>query len=419
LFDYIFAEAWKLLDVNTRQVLLAMPLFVTTASREALSAVSGVDGFDYHKAIEQLVGMSLLEATEALDLSQQRYRMHSLTQAFARKELGVNITLDWIGGQQGTSSEKISKLKTNFYTYFADWGRQRSSNFWDFVFLPTPKSEEIYLELPNLLVSLDWAYEHQTWEVVLALAKVIVHPIYYQGQLDKRIKCSQYALIATRKLNMVEDEIWFTIQGLGTVYLLRGDYINTRQYISAGIRLAQKHNLSEGIALGETYLAYLALQTDNLSEAKEHVKRALSYAQEPLFKYRAHHTAGHVARYLKDYEKAKEYYLKSADFLAGTTYPSTTEVWLGFTKLGLKDYEKAEDDFRHYLEIYGNKYGNQRVVGMAKLGLAMYYEVQGMYQEASRFANEAYELLSQMNAQWELKQVKELMERLEKVGEGV
>ena len=52
---------------------------------------------------------------------------------------------------------------------------------------------------------------------------------------------------------------------------------------------------------------------------------------------------------------------------------------------------------------------------MAKLGLAMYYEVQGHYQEATAFANEALELLSQMNAQWELKQVKELMVRLEKV----
>jgi hypothetical protein len=91
---------------------------------------------------------------------------------------------------------------------------------------------------------------------------------------------------------------------------------------------------------------------------------------------------------------------------------------LGFTKLGLKKYQKAEDYFRNYLEAHG-KYGNQRVIGMAKLGLAMYYEVQGIYQEASDFANEAYELLSQMNAQWELKQVKELMERLEKVGEGV
>jgi tetratricopeptide (TPR) repeat protein len=421
VFDYIFAEAWKLLGVDTRQVLLAMPLFVTTASREALSAVSGVYDFDYHKAIEQLVGMSLLEATEALDLSRQRYQMHPLTQAFARNELGVNITLDSINNKRkrDTSPETISELKTNFYTYFANWSQKKGRKFWDYVSWDMNQYEEIYLELPNLLISLDWAWEKQDWEAVLSLTKVVVHPIYYQGQLDKRIRCSRYGLTAARELGNVEDEIWFKIQGLGSVFLLRGNYENTKKYLDEGIQLAHKHDLSDGIALGETYLAYMALQVDDLAKAQKHVERALTYAQEPLFNYRAHQAAGHIARYLKDYEQAKEYYLKSAKFLEGIEdYLDTSDVWLGFTKLGLKKYEKAQDHFRHYLETSG-KYGNQRVVGMANLGLAMYYEVQGLYQEATDFANEAYHLLSQMNAQWELKQVKELMERLEKVGEGL
>jgi hypothetical protein len=60
VFDYIFAEVWKLLDDETKQVLLAMSLFVSSASRAALSAVAKVE-FDFHKAIEELVGMSLLE----------------------------------------------------------------------------------------------------------------------------------------------------------------------------------------------------------------------------------------------------------------------------------------------------------------------------------------------------------------------
>jgi len=158
----------------------------------------------------------------------------------------------------------------------------------------------------------------------------------------------------------------------------------------------------------------MALQADNLIEAQQHVEQALNHAEDALFKYRAHHAAGHVARYLKDYEQAKEFYLKSAEFLEGTAYLDTSDVWLGFTKLGLKNYDQAEDYFRNYLETYG-KYGNQRVVGMAKLGLALYYEVQGDYAEAAEFTNEAYELLSQMNAQWELKQVRELMTRLEDI----
>ncbi|MEW5956822.1 MAG: NB-ARC domain-containing protein [Chloroflexota bacterium] len=414
VFDYIFVEAWKLLDDRIRRVVLAMPFFVTTASRAALSAVSGVSGFEFHKAIEQLVGMSLLEATEALDVNQQRYQMHPLTQAFARNELKVDMALDSLNQSDNDASAAIGQLKRNFYTFFVEWSRKKGCRgFWDYVSWGSDKYEEICLELPNLLLALEWAYQDQSWTEVLALAKVIVHPVYYQGQLNLRIKCSQYGLTASRKLGLVEDETWFTIQGLGSVYLVRGDYPNTQKYLRRGLELARTHQLSDGIALGETYLAYLTLQTDKLAEAQEHVKKALSYAQGPFFKYRAHHAAGHVARYLQDYEQAGEYYLRSAEFLTAPGYLDTSDVWLGFTKLGQKEYKKAEDYFRHYLETYG-KYGNQRVVGMAKLGLALYYEVQGLLPEARTFAHEAFTLLSQMNAHWELKQVQELLERLEK-----
>jgi LuxR family glucitol operon transcriptional activator len=413
VFDYIFAEAWNLLDEKTRRVLLAMPLFVTTASRAALSAVSGVKGFEYHKAIEQLVGMSLLEASEALDVSQQRYQMHLLTQAFARSKLKVDVLLHSVGQSRNVASGQIAELKTKFYTFFTNWSKRKGGgNFWDYVTWGPEKYEEIYLELPNLLLGLDWTYASQSWVEVLALAKMIVHPIYYQGQLDSRIKCSQYGLTASRKLGIIEDEIWFTIQGLGSVYLLRGDYPNTEKYLTRGIRLASKHHLPDGVALGKTYLGYMMLQTGKLDEAQKHIDLALNYAEDPFFKYRAHHAAGHIARYKKDYEQAREYYLKSAEFLTSPGYMDTSDVWLGFTKLGQKEYEKAEDYFRHYLDTYG-KYGNQRVVGMAKLGLALYYEVEGLFQEAGELADEAFELLSKINAKWELKQVRELLQRLE------
>jgi hypothetical protein len=49
---------------------------------------------------------------------------------------------------------------------------------------------------------------------------------------------------------------------------------------------------------------------------------------------------------------------------------------------------------------------------MAKLGLALYYEAQGQTKQAADLAYEAFDLLDNMNAQWELKQVRELLQRL-------
>jgi tetratricopeptide (TPR) repeat protein len=142
------------------------------------------------------------------------------------------------------------------------------------------------------------------------------------------------------------------------------------------------------------------------------VELALHSAQGMLFKYRAYQAAGHVARYTQDYEQAKGYYLKSMACLTSTSYRDhSSEVWLGFAELGLTHHEQAVAHFHHYLDAHG-KYGNHRVVAMAKLGLALCHEAQGHLKKAAGLAHEAFDLLTNMNAQWELKQVRELMERL-------
>ncbi len=214
-------------------------------------------------------------------------------------------------------------------------------------------------------------------------------------------------------LGAKEDEVWFSVHGLGSIYLLRGDYDTTEKYLTQGIELAKEINLREAIALGHTYRAYKALQLDEeLAEAQKNVEIALSSTEDPLFKHRALQAAGHIARYIHDYEQAKVYYLESIKCLAGSPYRDpSSEVWLGFAELGLCQHEQAVANFRKYLDIH-DKYGNHRVAAMAKLGLALFYEAQGQAAQAASFAHEALDLLAPMNAQWELKQVKELMERL-------
>ncbi len=413
VFDYIFAEAWDLLESEARQVLLAMSLFVSSASRAALLAVSQVEEFDFYKAIEQLVGMSLLEASEVLDVSQQRYWLHPLTQIFARYKLGVDLALHKPRNGAEFSSENMAALKAGFCAFFAAWSEKTAGRgFWDFARWTPQQYADIHTELPNLIVGQEWAYENKNWEQVLALAKAIIHPVYYQGHPDKRLRCSEYALTAAQKVGAQEDEIWFSVHGLGSIYLLRGDYDTTEKYLRQGIELARQINLLDGVALGLTYLAYKALQLDNLTAAKANVELALSCAQQPFFQHRAYQAAGHVARYTQDYEQAKSCYLHGEECLAGTGYKDPSlGVWLGFAELGLRQDDQAVAHFRHYLEAHG-KYGNHRVVAMAQLGMALYHETQGQLPLAGHFAQEAYDLLLSMNAQWELKQVQDLLARL-------
>jgi tetratricopeptide (TPR) repeat protein len=382
--------------------------------------VSEVKGHDFNEAIKQLIGMSLLETSEALDLSEQRYSIHSLTRAFVKKKLGVDRFLNEIPSNSSNAKEpslKISELKSRFYTFFARWSEKRAGrDYWGVMSWSTEVFKDLYIEMPNLLLSLEWAHECCDWECVLTLAKTIVHPIRHQGQVKKRVKCSEYGIEASNKLNIVEDEVWFTIDGLGLVYHQSGDHKKAKKYVLQGMQLAKKNNLPNAIAWGEVLLSLEALRTENLAEAQQHADEALRHAQDSYAQYRAYRAAGHVARHLGDYQQAEKHYLKCSKFLEGTEYRSSSDFYLGLTYLGLNQHEKAELYFRRTLRTH-MRYGDQRMIARAKLGLAQTYTAQTeeLFRRAVNLANESSEVFTLMNLKLELEQSEKLKKRLTQV----
>ncbi|MFQ5988089.1 MAG: NB-ARC domain-containing protein, partial [Dehalococcoidia bacterium] len=83
IFENIFARSWGLLSENAKRVLMVMPIFATSASKEAIEAASDVHKWDLDEALGQLVEMWLVEASEELDEARRRYSIHPLTRAFA------------------------------------------------------------------------------------------------------------------------------------------------------------------------------------------------------------------------------------------------------------------------------------------------------------------------------------------------
>ena len=60
IFENIFARSWSLLSENARRVLMVMPIFATSASKEAIEAASDVHKWDLDEALGQLVEMWLV-----------------------------------------------------------------------------------------------------------------------------------------------------------------------------------------------------------------------------------------------------------------------------------------------------------------------------------------------------------------------
>lgn len=84
IFDYLYRHAWEFLSEDARRVLMVMPCFVGTASKEAIGTSSSLGDFPLAAALEQLIESSLINNEESVSGKMQRYSIHPLTQAFAR-----------------------------------------------------------------------------------------------------------------------------------------------------------------------------------------------------------------------------------------------------------------------------------------------------------------------------------------------
>lgn len=73
IFDYIFSRIWILLEDSERHILMAMPCFAASASREAIGAAASVEGFMLSKSLGRLAELSLVMTDGELEESCRRY----------------------------------------------------------------------------------------------------------------------------------------------------------------------------------------------------------------------------------------------------------------------------------------------------------------------------------------------------------
>jgi len=89
LFDDLFGRAWLLLGGLAHQVLLALTLFPTDVSQNALETAAGVHSFDFEQAVERLEDLSLVDVQRSSLSAPVRYSLHPLVRAFARQQMAA------------------------------------------------------------------------------------------------------------------------------------------------------------------------------------------------------------------------------------------------------------------------------------------------------------------------------------------
>lgn len=159
IFDYIFARAWNVLDQDAQQLLMVMPFFIDSASKDAIGTTAGVSSYYLDIALSQVVEMSLLMGNDALDETQKRYRVHPLTRAFAAAKL--HEYPDW--------KQQARERWVQWYQAFATIAED-PANY-----------AALEAEVNNLAGVVEWLITHENQAEAGQLLGQLQHFLYAQG----------------------------------------------------------------------------------------------------------------------------------------------------------------------------------------------------------------------------------------------
>ena len=168
LFDDLFTQAWMLLDTTAQRILLAMPLFASSASEAAMSAITHVRGFAFSAAVERLADLALLDVRHPMDLQTEvRYVLHPLVRAFATTKLHALPQLE-------------SELREKWVEWYAHlvgqvgycWNDQSRLKLLD------PEHETIQTVI-------EWSIGQKRWSEALKIVKGIGYYYYVRGMWEQ------------------------------------------------------------------------------------------------------------------------------------------------------------------------------------------------------------------------------------------
>jgi tetratricopeptide (TPR) repeat protein len=260
--ERIFDRSFNLQQVGDegRAALLALSLFVPSASREALTEVAGFGGdlSRLDKAIERLAALWLVETTDDSD----RLIIQGLTRELAKTRL--------------RKDERAPEFSQRFVAYFLRYAGAHEQ--------PTPKDyEALEAERDNLLGAMEVAFSLRDWNSVQAFAYVLAIPssgmLYVHGYWDEVIHRNEQALNAARN-SAVEREVAAFAHNAAVIYQARGELEEARQLYHESLEISKKLGDQNIIALTLHQLGRLAQVEGKLEEARRLYHESLEISRK-------------------------------------------------------------------------------------------------------------------------------------------
>ena len=199
LYQYIYWQAWEMLDEDGRQLWISMPL-VPNGTFEQLAVASRLKPAACQQALTALRRLSLIEIGEIGEDQAVRYRIHRLTETFLLHEV-----VKW----RTSSSEQaaVNDAKTLFESQIANaldhWRADRALQQLDVA--------ELDQEKESILTAIRFGLDYQpAWPAVKPLISALTGYMERRGHWDEWLQLLERAMLVAQQQDDTRGEIEIT-----------------------------------------------------------------------------------------------------------------------------------------------------------------------------------------------------------------
>jgi tetratricopeptide (TPR) repeat protein len=261
IFDSIFARSWDLLSADARQVLAVMPIFATSASRAGIEAAGDVHHFALDEALGQLVEMSLMNATDELDLARRRYSIHPLTRAFSEAKLKA----------EPEAGRAAQARLARFFQAFAE----KNGGLWN-----QEGFAQLELELLNILANIQWCRERREQgfaDLFMSIFLNIADFLIIRGYWNDAMTLGQQAVAMATESGDEVNAAWFRLWPTGWILRHRGDLDAAEENVRWALTVLERAGNERYIAFAKRNLGLILQGRGNRDQAQRLLEEALAY----------------------------------------------------------------------------------------------------------------------------------------------
>lgn len=379
--DRVFDRSFNLpqLGDDGRATLLALSLFVPSATRDALAAVAGF-GDDSQRVNEAIKNLRALWLIKGLD-ENRRFTIEGLTRSLARARL--------------SKDEHADEFRQRFVARFLNYAKAHmQTTREDFDALESEKD--------NALSAMEAAFDLEDWASVVQTRFALEEFLDLRGHWDEAIRSGQQALAAAR-YSQSERLVAVLAQNLAVIHQRRGESDSARRLYDESLEIAKRLGDQNGIAIALHNLAAIVQDQGEMEEARRLYNESLEIEKRLGNQHAIAdtlHQLGMLAEDEREIEEARRLYNESLEIekrLGNQSGIARTTSQLGIIHYVIGELDESKAKHKESLAIRRNL-GEQEGIAIDLHQLGRLAESENNRVEAARLFREALVILERLKS---------------------